>query len=108
MILCRICYVQISDFHCIADVGTNNSCPDCPELPNVEYYILTGSITGTCLLGSLICFFTGIVACIIHRKKKRAREDEREMPIYDTIQPNYECVKHENILTLSVNDAYNL
>ena len=58
------------------------------------------------VLGLFFCFFIGIAACIICHKKKMTRDNEREMPIYDTISPHYEHAKHETIVNLTVNDAY--
>lgn len=75
---------------------------------NADHYILVGSLTGVTLFGVVFCFFIGIATCIIHHKKRGGRDqNEREMPIYDTISPDYECSnKPKNILNLTVNDAY--
>ena len=79
---------------------------------NIDHsdYILVGSLAGVMLLAIIFFFYIGIATCIIHHKRKGTRDNEREMPIYDTISPDYEYAKHETILNLTVtlNDAYSV
>ena len=79
---------------------------------NIDHsdYILAGPLVGVALLGIIFCFSIGIATCIIHHKRKGMRDNEREMPIYDTISPDYERTKHETVvnLTITINDAYSV
>ena len=79
---------------------------------NIDHsdYTLAGSLVGVTLLGIIFCLFIGIAMCIIYHKRKGTGDNEREMPIYDTISPVYERAKRETILNLTVtlNDAYSV
>lgn len=90
------------DFYDVHNLSTENN-------KNHSDYILAGSLVGVVLLCVLFCSLSiGIAGCAIHHKRKGTRDNEREMPVYDTISPDYESAKHKNIIKLSVNDAYSM
>ena len=87
------------DFYDVHNLSTENN-------KNHSNYILAGSLVGVALLGVLFCSLSiGIADCAM---RKGTRDNEREMPVYDTISPDHESAKHENIIKLTVNDAYRM
>ena len=102
--MCKYLYVFTGD------INNTKSCLQCNRgFPQDGYFILTGSLIGVFLL-VLLSLLIFIVACITVRHRIQETGNEREMPIYDVIEPNYESVKPcevENTVKLTVNDAYN-